>query len=352
MKMVKIGDRVKFLNSTGGGRVTGFVSPKVVNVEDEQGFEVPVLVTELVIDMQFDPTEPAPRRATPQKIKKEEPKPKKESMPLFASSAGKPATDTPSYFLAFVPEVPTMPLSGQIRIWLVNDSQHTVLYHFSVLKDGDYSSEKSGRLAPYSRVPLKGFGHNDLSSFPDFGIQILPFAARSSALLPALEKTIRVNPVKFYKETIYSGNPYFETRAWLIGLKEKDLAPELEKLKNHDFSAPLIMEESGDVKKPEPKRKETIELKEVDLHIHELVDTAAGLEPKDLLEVQMNRFRFEMETAIQNGTKRIVFIHGVGQGTLKNELRRELSNRYKKYDFQDASFREYGYGATMVILKR
>lgn len=350
--MLKIGDKVKFLNAMGGGKVTGFVSPKVVTIEDDQGFEVPVLITELIKDVRFDPTEPAYMRAIPRAEKKEEPKPKKEALPLFASSAGKPATDTPSYYLAFVPEVPTMPLSGQIRVWLVNDTPNTILYHFSLLKEEMFVSEKSGRLAPYSRVPLKGFTHNDLSDFPGFGMQILPFSIRSRSLQTALQKTIRVNPIKFYKESVYTGNAYFETRAWIIALKEKDLTPELEKLKNHDFNAPQILEESGDVKKPEPKRKETPELKEVDLHIHELIDQAEGIEPKELLGIQMDRFRFEMETAIQNGTKRIVFIHGVGQGTLKNELRRELSNRYKKYDFQDASFREYGYGATMVILRK
>ena len=71
-----------------------------------------------------------------------------------------------------------------------------------------------------------------------------------------------------------------------------------------------------------------------------------------MLDIQMERFRSEMEAAIRNGTKRIVFIHGLGQGTLKSELRRELGTRYKKYDVQDASFREYGYGATMVILRK
>lgn len=351
--MLKPGDKVKFLNAVGGGTVTGYVSPKVVNVKDDEGFEVPVLITELVKD-EKQVTVTAPVQSTKQKpAQQEEPaKPKKESLPLFASSAGNPASGIPSFFLAFVPQVPTMPLAGEIKIWLVNDSNYTVLFHFSLLREGEYISEKSGRLAPYSRVPLKGFSHADLSDFPGFGIQLLPFEAKGRLLLKPLEKTIRVNPVKFYKETIYTGNPYFETRAWLISLKEADLTPELEKLKNHDFSAPRVLEESGDIKKPEPPRREIPELKEVDLHIHELVDNPKGLEPKELLDIQMDRFRYEMETAIQNGTKRIVFIHGVGQGTLKNEIRRELANRYKKYDFQDASFREYGYGATMVILRR
>jgi hypothetical protein len=350
--MLKIGDKVKFLNSVGGGKVTGYVSPKVVMVEDEQGFEVPTLIAELVKDEQFEAVSPSSRKVVPKMSKPEETKPKKESLPLFASSAGKPATSTPSYFLAFVPQVPTMPLSGEIKAWLVNDSNHTLLYHFSLLIDGDYISEKSGRLAPYSRMPLKGFSHADLSNFPDFGLQLLPFSNKVSALWGAIVKTIKVNPVKFYKETSFTGNAYFETRAFLIGLKDADLTPELEKLKNHDFSAPQVMEESGDVKKAAPKKKEVADLKEVDLHIHELVENPQGLDPKDLLELQMNRFRFEMESAIQGGARRVVFIHGVGQGTLKNEIRRELANRYKKYDFQDASFREYGYGATMVIIRK
>ncbi|HAX95116.1 MAG TPA: hypothetical protein DCY35_01125 [Prolixibacteraceae bacterium] len=354
--MLKIGDKVKFLNAKGGGTITGFVSKKVVNVEDDEGFEVPCLVTELVKDERFEKTGSTPafpsvsRKVASEKA--EVRKPKKESQPLFASSYGKPAVQGGAFFVAFVPEVPTMPLSGEIKAWLVNDSPKTVLYHFSLLAGGYYSTEKSGRLGPFSCVPLKGFTHADFSNFPDFGIQILPFETRGSELLTAVVKTLKVNPVKFYKETSFIENAYFPARAFLISLTENELAKEIEKLKQHDFSAPKGLQESGDLVKPDIRKKETPDLKEVDLHIQELLDETQNLESKDILEIQMNRFRFEMENAIQNGTKRIVFIHGVGQGTLKNELRRELTNRYKKYDFQDASFREYGYGATMVILRR
>lgn len=349
--MLKPGDKVKFLNAVGGGTVTGFVNPKVVNVKDEQGFEVPCLITELVKDERFSDDVISTPARTQKPVRQEETKPKKESLPLFASSAGNPASAQPAWFLAFVPQVPSMPLSGEIKAWLVNDSRYTVLYHFSLYSDAKYHSEKSGRLGPYSRIPLKGFTHADFSNFPAFGFQILPFENKSNNLVSSLVKTLKINPVKFYKETSYTGNAYFETRAMLLELKEEDLSAELQKLKEHDFHA--VADDLEQAERPAPsKRKESADLKEVDLHINELVENAGGLEPKDLLEIQMNRFRFEMEAAIQDGTKRIVFIHGVGQGTLKNELRRELSSRYKKYDYQDASFREYGYGATMVILRR
>ncbi len=350
--MLKVGDRVKFLNAVGGGKITGFVTPKMVNVEDDQGFEVPCLISELVRDERFGEILERPRVKEKKQPKEEPVKPKRESVPLFASSAGNPATAEPSYYLAFVPEVPTMPLSGEIKAWLVNDSKYSLLFHFSLLSEGTYHSEKSGRLAPFSGIPLKGFGHEDLSHFPDFGIQLLPFELKSAALIPALAKTIRINPVRFYKETSFTANSYFEKRAFLLGIREKELSRELEKLKQHDFSAPEVLAESGDVAVSKTKRKEPLDVKEVDLHIGEVVDSASGLSNKEMLDLQMERFRSEMEKAIHEGTRRIVFIHGVGQGTLKNELRRELQSRYRKYDMQDASFREYGYGATLVILRK
>ncbi len=350
--MFKVGERVKFLNAVGGGRVTGYVSPKMVNVEDDQGFEVPCLITELIREERFGELLPSPAPSPRQRPREEVPKHKKEWLPLFASSAGKPASQSPSYFLAFVPEVPTMPLAGEIKAWLVNDSRFTLLFHCSLLQENSYVSEKSGRMPPYSRVPLKGFGHEDLSRFPGFGFQLLPFENQSSRLMPALVKTVKVNPVKMYKETSFTENPYFEKRVMLVDIREKDLSEELEKLKQHDFNAPEVMTESGDQVQPPTPIKVTADLKEVDLHIGELVESDKGLSPKEILDLQLERFRSGMDTAIREGTRRIVFIHGVGQGVLKNELRRELERRYRKYEMQDASFREYGYGATLVILRR
>ena len=47
--MVKIGDRVRFLNAIGGGIVRSFLNKETVNVEEDDGFETPVLVKECVI---------------------------------------------------------------------------------------------------------------------------------------------------------------------------------------------------------------------------------------------------------------------------------------------------------------
>ncbi|MBR5883634.1 MAG: Smr/MutS family protein, partial [Bacteroidaceae bacterium] len=46
--------------------------------------------------------------------------------------------------------------------------------------------------------------------------------------------------------------------------------------------------------------------------------------------------------------QKIVFIHGKGAGVLRKNILQELKYRYKGCTWQDASFREYGFGATMV----
>ena len=46
---MKIGDKVRFLNEIGGGVVAGFQSKNIVLVEDEDGFQMPMMANEVVI---------------------------------------------------------------------------------------------------------------------------------------------------------------------------------------------------------------------------------------------------------------------------------------------------------------
>ncbi|MBB1540991.1 MAG: Smr/MutS family protein [Bacteroidia bacterium] len=60
-----------------------------------------------------------------------------------------------------------------------------------------------------------------------------------------------------------------------------------------------------------------------------------------------------MEEALaQQEVRRLVAIHGVGNGRLRGEVVRILQRKYPMCSYQDASFKEYGYGATMVLLRR
>ena len=90
---------------------------------------------------------------------------------------------------------------------------------------------------------------------------------------------------------------------------------------------------------------------EVDLHITELLDNTNGLSNADMLDYQLEKFHEVLTKYAANKGQKIVFIHGKGDGVLRKAIEKELKTKYKQYYYQDASFREYGFGATMVTIK-
>jgi len=87
--------------------------------------------------------------------------------------------------------------------------------------------------------------------------------------------------------------------------------------------------------------------KEIDLHLKPAQAAA------DVIERQITRFRGELDGAIRRGEKEIIFIHGVGSGRLKEEIRRILKEEYPACGFQDAPFSRYGFGgATLVSIRK
>ena len=46
---MKIGDKVRFLSEVGGGIISGFQGNKIVLVQDEDGFEIPTPINDIVL---------------------------------------------------------------------------------------------------------------------------------------------------------------------------------------------------------------------------------------------------------------------------------------------------------------
>jgi len=86
---------------------------------------------------------------------------------------------------------------------------------------------------------------------------------------------------------------------------------------------------------------------EVDLHIHHLTPSARGMTNYDMLNLQLDTARRQLEFAIKKRIPKIVFIHGVGEGVLRQELE-TLFGRYNNVKFYDADYKTYGLGATEV----
>ena len=99
----------------------------------------------------------------------------------------------------------------------------------------------------------------------------------------------------------------------------------------------------------EPARKDGPMV--VDLHASELLETTAGMTPADILNYQLEVFRKTLKEHEAEKGKKIVFIHGKGEGVLRRALVNELKYRFKSFQYQDASFQEYGWGATQITIR-
>ena len=208
-----------------------------------------------------------------------------------------------------------------------------------------------GTVKPNSRIQLESLVQSELSELPDYCFQLLYFSEEQKEWHKPMLKKFKVNPVKFYKESSYHSNYFFERNAMILQISENLIDTELDKLTDEDFTK-VVKQKEPKPEAPKVAKKQVSEVVEIDLHIQELIDNPAGLSNREILEIQLEKVESEMRAAIDSNVKRIVFIHGVGQGVLKQEVGKLLRRKFPRYYHQDASFQEYGYGATMVILRR
>ena len=141
----------------------------------------------------------------------------------------------------------------------------------------------------------------------------------------------------FVNELIKTNNTselsgFFSTQSLSSVLKDKE-AP-----KKHSFV------------KEKKSRKDEFVL-EVDLHIEKLVPSKRGMSNYDILNLQMDTAKRQMDFAVRNRMPKLVFIHGVGEGILKSELD-FLLGRYDNIAFAEANYQKYGQGATEVFIKQ
>ena len=351
--ILKIGDKVRFLNEVGGGRITSVVNKDMVNVETDDGFEVPTMINNLIVVNSPDIYESGRSRNTGTLSKPDQfvaKKPAKPEEPWFSDKNQVTGKDELQFLFVLVPEVPSSPPTGNISMYLVNNCNDTLLFRFSQKTKYNYETVAAGSASPNSKVYLGLIKPEMLADLPVYCFQWLNFRKRSKELETFQQKEITLSAVKFYKPNTFVVTRLFKVPVMVIQLHENPLKAELEKLSEHDFQEAVLQKEPR--KREQPVVLPDSELIEIDLHIHELLDNFNNMTNAEMLAVQLNKFHEELARAISSGAKKIVFIHGVGNGTLKNELRRELQRKYSKYPSQDASFREYGYGATMVILRK
>ena len=232
---MKIGDKVRFLNEIGGGRVAGFQGKNIVLVEDEDGFQVPMLKTEVVVVGDEDygtghmvevkasavrdgkAVQTTPPDGTP-------PDSGGEKITFKAKPMERKGGERLSAYLAFVPMDMKELTQTRFESYLVNDSNYYMRYVYMTGENNAWTVRAEGELEPNTKEFLEEFGREDLNGLEHCCVQIMAYKREKTFLLkPTVNAQINVDTVKFYKLHAFRENDFFEQPALIYTIIENDV---------------------------------------------------------------------------------------------------------------------------------
>lgn len=357
MATLNIGDKVRFLNAVGGGIVRK-ISGDMAYVEEPDGFETPILTRECVVVEPAKPEKKQPEVRTiftaatfsKEESKKSAPSPMVQPESIEETAEGEQL----NIALAIIPHEPKHLNTTAFDICLVNDSNYYLYFTFTSRDDAGWRTRHAGVIEPNTQMELEELQQQDVNSLQRIGFQYIAFkqGKHFTAKNPGGIE-MRFDPVRLYKLHSFRDNLYYDEPALILDLVKND-TPIRPLVVNTDDLARAMSEKnaSASINRPhvsKPKQQ-AAEIIEVDLHINALLDNTSGMSNGEMLEYQLDTFRKVLAEHKHHKGQRIVFIHGKGEGTLRRAILDELRTRYKEYSCQDASFREYGFGATMVTI--
>ena len=380
---MKIGDKVRFLSEVGGGRVSGFQGKDIVLVEDEDGFEIPTSVHDVVVVEQDDY---AMGKMISAKMEAQQKAEEHAATELHQDSRSiksilndhdeqtdmhvdeydaadreitfrapvqeREGGNKLSAYLAFVPVDIKEITHTRFETYIVNDSNYYIHYSYLVAEGNAWTLKSVGEVEPNTKLFIEEFGREVLNDMGRIGVQLTAYKKDKPFLLkPAIDVQFRIDPVKFYKLHVFEENEFFEQPSLLFTIVDNDevarpLVVDSKRLKEQMYKDEKIIAHEG--KKKRQKDDGTLV---IDLHADELLETTAGMNAADILHYQLDVFKKTMDENKKKKGQKIVFIHGKGEGVLRQAVIHELRYRFKNMPYQDASFQEYGYGATQVTIK-
>lgn len=348
----KKGDKVRFLNDVGGGVVVETLDARTYLVRNEEGFELPTAETELLLDI---PIEKALEGAMPLPSAQDVAAPKAEvktkprvQVPLRGASHG-----GLGLHLGFQAEDESDPAEGPFRVYVINASSYSCFVTLSRLKGVHATTFFAGKVAPDSARQVKAIEVHELEEYRKVLLQALYYSDTPCEIPPPESSEITVNPARFSRPGSFQENAFLPCSLLLISVRDTQREAMLQSLVAERVEQAKAEKEAA-VKPHKRKPAEQPEEVVIDLHMHALTDTdESGVSARDMLAYQLRRFERTLDDALANPrVRRVVAIHGVGNGRLRGEVVRTLRSKYPMCEYQDASFKEYGYGATMVMLRR
>lgn len=357
MYKYKAGDKVRFLNDVGGGIIVKITDSRMALVAIEDGFEIPVLLTEIIpvesheVSNKHSLAQQSLQQEIQQKVEREaheKESGRRSSLRRFAKNP-----EAEGFYLAFVPHEQQWILTGMLDVVLMNHTPCEVMYSMTLFNDNKFINADYGQLVPYSKVVIETISREDINAWCKGMIQALLIADNSPDVYMPLHAPFDLKANRFYKEGSYVMTSVLGDKAILVNLQSftalhLNTLMQLPQKNDQAVEEPVrkIFKEKALIDKHRKAMGEAI----VDLHIAELVDNIAGLSSHDMFNIQMDYFHKTLNSALMNEYEKVTYIHGVGNGVLKNAIMKALEN-FESLNNRMASMSKFGVGAIDVLIR-
>jgi hypothetical protein len=355
---MKIGDQVRFLSEVGGGKVAGFKGKDIVLVEDEDGFQIPTHISDVVVVENDNYDIANVHSAVPsakQFVKTPVPEPADLPVTFRAPVEERKGGDKLSVYLAFVPVDIHSMTNTTFEAYFVNDSNYYVRYVCLTADGSNYQLKSTAEVEPNTKAFIEEFDKTALNGLERLSVQVIAYKRDKAFMFKEpVSVQLRIDTVKFYKLHTFLENDFFEEPALIYTIVENDVPVRPLVIDSKQLKEQMYRKAEDDCK---TAIHESVNKKDknapivIDLHAGELLDTTAGMSGADIHQHQMDVFHKTLAQYAQKKGTKIIFIHGKGDGILRQSIIHQLKYRYKSYTYQDASFQEYGYGATQITIK-
>lgn len=344
MKLHK-GDKVELIFTGDIGTIQSFYDHETVMVQIGQD-AIPVFVAHV--------KKVSTKKAMPIKL------PKKLATNLKSNHRIPQPDQKPDQGISLIMQ-PFLDADGLIDYFLlhfINDTGHALHFHYTLwlndIASFDLKKEISGR----ANIILNTLAYDQMNDYPilDFDIKLLTSVAdkqqQFKKSLKPKAKILRRPPQSI---------PQINGEGYLLKIVNKlPKAPDKKDVRYLDAAEAKALKEKlleQQIKKiAQDNTQETkvvINAAEriIDLHIEKLVSKHKHLRKSDLLQIQINHFQKNIQEAIKRKEPKMIVIHGLGKGKLRQEIIKYLRFYPEVQTFRNDYDHRFGFGATEILFE-
>ncbi|MEM6766510.1 MAG: Smr/MutS family protein [Bacteroidota bacterium] len=309
----RVGQRVRFLHESGEGVISSLLDQHHVEVDLGDDFPIEVHISEVIPVAEEE---------------KHYQKPEQENTSTVSRSS---AHNLFELSLIICPEED----ATQYQVSLFNPEPVDILFTCYIKWKSKHQGTAHGLLKSQQITLLGTLSLDQITRTKEFYFQLLSFKPG-----PGYPHQLEIQQIPWNKNSLKNPTRFLSPvakKGWDFSLRKKiSIIEETLKVEGVSFK-----------KMDLPTRK----TKEVDLHIEELVSRPHKMAPSEMLKIQLQHAERAISQAIMDHCASLVFIHGVGEGVLRKEIRKMLEFEEQVSRFENADPAKYGNGATIAYLK-